>query len=1090
MPATNNASSSVASATLTIPDGIKQNDVVLVFAAIRNATVTPSVTTTGSQSWSSGTQLQANSLTCNAFWTRVDSSGFSANPVIGWTTASSYVLWMVIFRGVDTTTMIDASFTTASQASSSTYTNSSGFITTSTNGAMVVNAFASGDNNTWNSHTGGFDLPKGLTDWENSNTTGTALTIGYQIQATAGSSASFAATQASVGPDAGIRMAIAFKPATVTAEPNFASVGHFATGTGSTPVTVSGLAGRPKVVIGLETRQTADGGGNGLKQGIGIMAEGHSRALYTGAVDNVGFGDSVIAMYKNAFMLAFDPYNGTGGDTDGRAEHVGTATCVSTSDGFTFTPTDNFSESGLISYLALGGDDIVQAEAADFNLPLATGSVTYSGLFNFTPDFLIFPNTWNADTAWNEISNVVDGDEAVGFSLGFVDKDLNQAVTMGAANSQGSGATRGSSVSKTGVAYQEFDHTGEFAGTSSPSVLHNVRYEMAVTALAFGGFTGNWTRVNTGTSAAELRTVIAIKLSATGKMRVFGLTTPTSTGNTDVTADLGSTSLSGTTWAGGMVGSGFSGTGGTARSLDEAVSLGFFDGTNNESAWWWYDEGGGSSGSVPTDDRSYRSASACLSQRSTDSSSTAVGTYTVTDLAGKVRFNSTAVDSSAHTAPGFVFGPAAASNITGTVATTTPALALSAAGTTVDQGSVSTSLPALALAASGSPVQVGTASDALPAPTLAASGTTAVVGTLADALPLPSLAASGAVGSTTSGDILAALPAPTLAGAGTTTVIGSGTGSTSASLSASGSPIVNGTAAATTSTGLSSSGTTSVTGTATPTTSTSLAAAGSPVDVGTTATALPAPVANASGLVGSAASGSIAATTTVSFSAAGSPVDVGALSVSLPAPAFASSGTSVVGGPVAYTTPIPGLVAAGTSYDVGTLATTTSLTLDASGTTAVVGQAALTGPVSTLISTSTVLRPWEGGVLELLYTRSYLEIITPEKTGMADATYYRLDTAPAFTFRLKQNDGQVVPLVGNETVTLILTPRGKGSPKEFEAAITDIATATCRRTWSSGDLDKVALYTVAAQVELADGTEQTLQNSPPRTLEVLPRPND
>jgi hypothetical protein len=651
MPATDDASSSVGSATITLPDGILDNDLFLVIAAIRSATVTPSVTTPGGQTWTAGTQLQANNLTVNYFWCRV--SGAFTNPVIGWTTANSYVLWAMNFRGVDTTTAIDAAAVLTAQAAAATFTNGSSYITTATNGALVLHAMCSADNNTWGSHTAGFTLPYGRTQWRNSVTTGTSMTAAYQVQAAAGGSTSFSATEATLGNDAGIRFAVALKPATVSAEANFAQVGHLATGTGTTPVDVTTPA-TPKLAFFLQTRQTADGGGDGLKQGFGVLAEGQQRAIYAGAVDNVGFGDSVIAMYKNAVAVAFNPINTVGGDTDAGANHVGTAGVVASASKFTFTPTDAFAENGLISYLALGGDDIQAVAIGDFTLPLATGSVTYSAMCPFDWDFCFAPNSWRDAAAYNELTSAVDSDECVGFSLGMCDASFNQGYSIGGANSQASGATTGSSLSKTGAMYAEYDWTAEFNGT------HAFRYEGVVTAKAFGSITINWTTVSGTTAAANLRSLVFVKLSASGKMKIITGNTPTSTGNLDITTDVGATSLSGTTYCGGVFTSGCSGTGGTTRATDEALTFGFFDGTNNEAAWWWYQQGGGSSGSVPTDNRSYRTSTACFAQRSVNSSSTAVGTATATSLVDKLRLNFTATDASSHLGVGFLFGPKAA----------------------------------------------------------------------------------------------------------------------------------------------------------------------------------------------------------------------------------------------------------------------------------------------------------------------------------------------------------------------------------------------------------------------------------------------
>lgn len=776
MPATDDATSSVASATITLPDGILANDIFLVVVGVRSATVTPSVTTTGGQTWTSGTQLQANNLTVNYFWCRV--SGAFTNPVIGWTTANSYALWAFHFRGVDTTTAIDATAVLTAQAAAATFTNGASYITTATNNALVLHAMVSADNNTWGSHTAGFTLPYARTQWRNSNTTGTSITAAYQAQGTAGGSASFSATEATLGNDAGIRFAVALRPASAAAVSNFAKVDDIDTGTTTSAVTKTGYAGQPKLVLGTQTRVVgASGGIDGLKQGLCVMAEGKTRALYAGAVDAVGFGNSVIALYKNLFAVAFDPAN-----PDADASAKGKATLAATSDGFTFTPSVAFTENGRISTLALGGDDIVACDIADFSLPTAVGSVTYSNLFPFQPDFLIFPNTWRTGTAYNLLTTTADSDECVGTSVGFCDASLNQAAVLGGANSQASGATTGSSISKTGSAYLEFDWTAEFNGT------HALRYDGAITALTSSGFTMNWTTVSGTTAGADLRCVVGIKLSAAGLLRVISANSATSVTTVDITTDVGGTSLSGHSYCGVFVGSGCNGTGGAART-DETLTLGMSDGTAHRAAFWWYDEGGGSAGSVPTDDRSYRTASYAYVQRTNDNTSGAVGSATISSLTDKVTLNFDDGDPSANTIVGFVFGPAAASGSSGTVATTTTNASLAAAGQQIHQGTVNTAVPMVTLASSGTEIDVGSLGVTLAAPTLSSGGGSTVLGTVSNSLPLPSLAAFGDVGSDITGTVTYTTTVPDFAASGTTAVTGtSAPTSDLATLSASGSP--------------------------------------------------------------------------------------------------------------------------------------------------------------------------------------------------------------------------------------------------------------------------------------------------------------
>ena len=67
---------------------------------------------------------------------------------------------------------------------------------------MMVAAFMAADNNTWGSLTSGWTTPKGRTQWRNSNTTGTSLSVAYQILTTAGVNGAVSNTEALANPGA------------------------------------------------------------------------------------------------------------------------------------------------------------------------------------------------------------------------------------------------------------------------------------------------------------------------------------------------------------------------------------------------------------------------------------------------------------------------------------------------------------------------------------------------------------------------------------------------------------------------------------------------------------------------------------------------------------------------------------------------------------------------------------------------------------------------------------------------------------------------------------------------------------------------
>ena len=95
-------------------------------------------------------------------------------------------------------------------APSSPYTVTIPGISTNTDGALVFAAWATADDNTWGSLTGGWSTP-GSAQYRNTFGQDASQTHAYKVMATAGASGNVSKNQTANGGDAGARLIIAFK---------------------------------------------------------------------------------------------------------------------------------------------------------------------------------------------------------------------------------------------------------------------------------------------------------------------------------------------------------------------------------------------------------------------------------------------------------------------------------------------------------------------------------------------------------------------------------------------------------------------------------------------------------------------------------------------------------------------------------------------------------------------------------------------------------------------------------------------------------------------------------------------------------------
>ena len=217
-PATDGANSAATNATITPPGSMATNDYVVVFVSAKTTAVTITNSVTGGQTWTAETDAEGSGLSFRTFHCRFNGT-WSANPAWSWTNSVPYQVWMVVFRGVDTTTGVDAIDTTpntfSAPASPFDVTIAASTISTSTTNCMLVACWTSADDNSYTLQTGGWTNPNGQAQWRNAGGTDSSMAVAYMIQAASGNNAAVTNRQSALGGDAGINMILALRPAAV-----------------------------------------------------------------------------------------------------------------------------------------------------------------------------------------------------------------------------------------------------------------------------------------------------------------------------------------------------------------------------------------------------------------------------------------------------------------------------------------------------------------------------------------------------------------------------------------------------------------------------------------------------------------------------------------------------------------------------------------------------------------------------------------------------------------------------------------------------------------------------------------------------------
>jgi len=209
-----NGSNSAATTAVTPPGGMQAGDLVLMIAQSRTTTETPQILPAGAggQTWTSETQVNQTNCRIRLFWCRFNGT-WSANPSVSFGATNPHTVVMHVFRPSNTSSVWQVDVAQVSgiyNAPASPYTVTIPGITTITDGALVFATWASTDDNTWGSLTGGWTTP-GLAQYRNTYGSDQSQTHAYRVMATAGASGNVSKNQATLGGDAGAYLIIAFK---------------------------------------------------------------------------------------------------------------------------------------------------------------------------------------------------------------------------------------------------------------------------------------------------------------------------------------------------------------------------------------------------------------------------------------------------------------------------------------------------------------------------------------------------------------------------------------------------------------------------------------------------------------------------------------------------------------------------------------------------------------------------------------------------------------------------------------------------------------------------------------------------------------
>jgi len=205
-----------------------------------------------------------------------------------------------------------------------------------------------------------------------------------------------------------------------TSKDFLAKTGTFTKLTSTGSQTVTGIGFQPKAIIFWWTRQTTFGESASISIGYGFATN------YGGAFQNrgVAFASDDNAGTSNAGRRRSETYSiiilSDGNPTLGAQASV----TAFNSDGFVVNWQTNEGRADIIHYIALGGDDLVNARAGTFSLSTSSGTQDITGV-GFQPDFAMFLWTFTESVD----INTANGEVGMGFAVSSTKRGALVAVS-------------------------------------------------------------------------------------------------------------------------------------------------------------------------------------------------------------------------------------------------------------------------------------------------------------------------------------------------------------------------------------------------------------------------------------------------------------------------------------------------------------------------------------------------------------------------------------------------------------------------------------------------------------------------------------
>lgn len=283
-----------------------------------------------------------------------------------------------------------------------------------------------------------------------------------------------------------------------------AKTGTFTKATSVGAQTVTGVGFLPKVVIFWWTRQTSFGELSSVFIGYGFATNYggtyQNRGVAFASDDNAGISNT--GRYRSETYSIIILSAGT-------PTMTARASVTSfNSDGFSLNWQTNENRADIIHYIALGGDDLVYAEASTFSLTTGTGTQSVTGV-GFQPDFAMF--------LWTFTEAVDTGTSDAQIGIGFAASPTERGAIV--------------AVSEDGETTTD---TYKHQRTDSCILLLNPSSGSLDARVDFDQFLADGFRVNKIDGPATSTPIFYLALKG-GNYDVGSFNSPTSTGTQDIT---------------------------------------------------------------------------------------------------------------------------------------------------------------------------------------------------------------------------------------------------------------------------------------------------------------------------------------------------------------------------------------------------------------------------------------------------------------------------------------------------------------------------------------------------------------------------